>query len=309
MHTQAGQTGIKLISKWIGRVLLLLMAIWLMLAQGCMKFRISDKDATAKFQKQGVHITFGDLKFGDRRIHYAMTGRDTCPTLLLLHGSPGSWNAYESYLADSTLRRVFRMVSIDRPGFGYSDFSRAIPITEQVPLVGALMKHLGNRKPYIVGGHSLGGPLAALLAAAYPDQVRGLLLFVASVDPSEELPERWRPILGAFPLYFFLPGAFRPSNTELWAFKQDVQRLPAALQQITCPVLIVHGMKDPLVPPGNADFAQAQLTRSKWVRKEMLPQANHFIPWTRYEVLKSAMLTIKRVADSLREATDPAPAE
>lgn len=267
-----------------------LIVAWLFMANSCMRFRLSDREAQSRFQALGVPLQLADFRVNGRVLHYAVTGCDSCTTLLLLHGSPGSWEAFKDYLADSALRRHFRLVSIDRPGFGYSNYGDALPISQQLPLIGALISHLDNRKPLFVAGHSLGGPLAALVAARYPEQVHGLMLLAASVDPAEEKPERWRPFLKAFPFRYLVPGAFRPSNIELWAFKKDVHALPAALHSVRCPVVIIQGMRDPLVPPGNAFFAQQQLIHAPRVRFIRLPDANHFIPWTRFDTLRKAML-------------------
>jgi pimeloyl-ACP methyl ester carboxylesterase len=59
--------------------------------------------------------------FDGHNLHYIETGNAQKPTLIL-HGSPGSWNAFKEYLQDTTLLKKYRMIAIDRPGFGYSDF-------------------------------------------------------------------------------------------------------------------------------------------------------------------------------------------
>jgi pimeloyl-ACP methyl ester carboxylesterase len=291
---------IRRISKWTVRTLLFLLTAWVIMAQGCLRMRISDSEAMKKFREKGVPMQLQDYKYAGKTIHYALTGCDTCETLLLLHGSPGSWDTYERYLADTALRQAFRIISIDRPGFGHSNYGDAMPISKQAPMIAALLQQLDNGKRVIVAGHSLGGPLAVLLAGKYPANVQGLLLFAASVDPAEEKAERWRPVLKVFPLNLLLPGAFRPSNIELWAFKKDVKLMPAMLQQIHCPVIIVQGMKDDLVPAGNAYYAQSQLLHADTVRMIMLPGENHFIPWTQFDVLKAAMLEMKALMQRQR---------
>jgi len=275
-------------SKILGSVVI----IWLLFAQSCAKFIISDKKAITEFDKDTIPLQFRSEVINGHNIHYAITGLPDKPTLFFIHGSPGSWEAFKKYLKDKDLRAHFRLISIDRPGFGHSDYGAAISISEQATLIGPLIGHLQNGRDFYLVGHSLGGPLAVKLAAEYKKYISGIILLAASVDPNEEKRELWRPVLKLPPLCFLLPGAFRPSNVELWAFKKDVLTMPSDLNNITCPVIILQGMVDPLVPPGNAFYAQKQLINARSVKLITLDSANHFIPWTRFAQVKDALMSL-----------------
>ena len=122
-------------------------------------------------------------------MHYAQSGNDTFPTIVFVHRSPGSWNAFSKYMKDKELLDKYRMVSIDRPGFGNSDFGKAEPLEEQSALISPLFNDWKNGKPIYLVGHSLGGPLIIQLYADNPGLVDGLVLLAASVDPAEEKKE------------------------------------------------------------------------------------------------------------------------
>src|SRR5438093_9664267 len=96
-------------------ILLTICSCWLVFAKSCMRMRISDTDAKAEFDKHAISFKADYYKTDKRTIHYVITGKDTLPTLVFIHGSPGSWNAYEEYLKDSALQQHYRMISIDRP--------------------------------------------------------------------------------------------------------------------------------------------------------------------------------------------------
>lgn len=81
----------------------LLMGTLLVLAQGCMRFRTSDQDAVADFAKGGLTLVPHRLAAGNRTMHYVAIGAPHLPTLVFIHGSPGSWNAFSTYLKDSLL--------------------------------------------------------------------------------------------------------------------------------------------------------------------------------------------------------------
>lgn len=270
----------------------IILAIWIVIAQSCMQFKISDSEAKKQFDDAGVTLTTETIKVGKHHLHYAQTGNDTLPTILFVHGSPGSWNAFAGYMKDKDLLSKYRMISVDRPGFGYSDYGKAEPLEKQSALISTLFKDWNNGKPFYLVGHSLGGPLIIQLYAENPGIIDGLVLLAASVDPAEEKKEGWRNMLDGALLRYLLPGAFRPSNRELIYFKKDVLTLQDKFEKVTCKVYIVHGTKDTFVPPGNAAYAAKKLVNAASVDTTMIPGANHFIPWEHYDTIKKVLMKL-----------------
>jgi len=257
-----------------------------------MKFRISDTKAKEKFEKLGVALTTATVKVGSSQMHYVKTGNDSFPTIVFVHGSPGSWDAFSLYLQDKDLLKQFRMISIDRPGFGYSNFGDAEHLDDQSALISPLFNLWKNGKPIYLVGHSLGGPMLIQLNADNQGLFNGLILLAGSVDPAEEKKEKWRYLLDAGALSYLLPGAFKPSNKELIFFKKDVYALENKFALVKCKVIIVHGTEDTFVPVGNATYAQSKLVNADSVRLILIPGANHFIPWTKYETIKQILLEL-----------------
>ena len=204
---------------------LILITVWLVFAQCSMKYRISDKKAKEKFLKKGVALHTESAKVDGFDIHYAKTGNDTFPTLFFVHGSPDGWTRYEKFMQDKDLLTKYRMISIDRPGFGYSQFGDAKNIADQSKLISPLVRSIQNGKPLYAVGHSYGGPVIVKLQVDNQDLFDGLVLLAAAVDPQEEKPERWRYIMKIPPLNYLLPGAYRPSNTEHVYLKKDLKEL------------------------------------------------------------------------------------
>ena len=271
----------------------IILIAWIIFAQSCMTFRKADEEMKKEFEQKGVTLKTATEKIDGRNIHYAQTGADTLPTLVFIHGTPGSWNAFSIYLEDKELLQQYRMISIDRPGFGYSDFGKAENLQRQSELISPLLHKLDNDKPIYLVGHSLGGPMIILLAADNPNFFAGLVMISGSVDPAVEKPEKWRPLLFNTPLNLLVPGAFRPSNLELWYLKKDLVRLEEAYTKINCPVYFIHGDKDTWVPPGNVSYAKKLLVNAKSIEELMLPGGNHFIPWTKYKEIKQVLLRLK----------------
>jgi len=246
----------------------------------------------AKFDKAGITLNTFTRIVNKRHIHYAATGSDSLPTLVFIHGTPGSWDAFAGYLQDKELLQKYRMVSIDRPGFGYSDFGKPLHLSDQSLLLNETVRQIRNGKPIYLVGHSLGGPMIVLMAADNPEYYNGLVIISGSVDALEEKPEKWRPFLFNTPLNYLVPGAFRPSNEELWYLKKDLVALKSKFTNITAPVYFIHGSQDTWVPPGNVDYAKKLLINSPKVEELLIPDGNHFIPWTKYDQIKKVLLEI-----------------
>lgn len=272
---------------------LILLTVWLVFAQCSMKYRINDTKAKNEFSKEGITLVTGFIKVDGFNIHFAKVGNDSLPTLFFVHGSPDGWIRYKNFMKDKDLLTKFRMISIDRPGFGYSEFGEAKNLEEQSKLISPYVRSITNNKPIYAIGHSYGGPVIVQLQVDNQDLFDGLVLLAASVDPKEENPERWRYIMKIPPLNYLLPGAFRPSNEELVYLKNDLKELDKEWEKITCPVWILHGDKDTYVPIDNADYAKKKLTKARSVEVNILKGADHFIPKKRYEDVKEVLMRLQ----------------
>jgi pimeloyl-ACP methyl ester carboxylesterase len=274
-------------------IFILFIILWAFLAQSCMSFRITDEEAKKQFRDKGLQVTVKTEKVSTRNIHYASAGDEAKPMIVFIHGTPGSWNAFIQYMQDKDLLQQFRIVSVDRPGFGYSDFGKVLNLSAQSGILNNWVKQINNNKqPVYLVGHSLGGPLIVKMAADQPELYKGLVIISGSIDPDEEKAEKWRVVLFKTPLNYFLPGAFRPSNKELWYLKQDLKDLKSDFGKIKMPVYFIHGDNDTWVPPGNVAFGKKMLSNSNQVGELMLSKGNHFIPWTHYKEIKDVLLRL-----------------
>lgn len=258
-----------------------------------MSFRITDTEAKKQFDQKGVDVQLNTSKIGARSIHYASAGSNDKPTLLFIHGTPGSWNAFIDYMQDKELLKRFRIMSVDRPGFGYSDFGKAMNLPAQSVLLNQWVQQVSNGKPVYLAGHSLGGPLVVKMAADKPSLYKGLVIVSGSIDPAEEKAEKWRPLLYKTPLNYLLPGAFRPSNEELWYLKSDLKDLQKDFASITIPVYFIHGDADTWVPPANVAYGRKMLTHASEVGVLMIPKGGHFIPWTHFKEIRDVLVGLE----------------
>lgn len=272
----------------------LLFCGYLLFCQSCMRMRMSSKKTTEFFSKSNTTFTDASFKVSEEhQIHYIETGDLTKPTLLFLHGSPGSWDAYKTYLSDIDLQKKYHLIAIDRPGFGYSNFGEAEDLETQANLILPFIQSKNNNQPITLIGHSMGGPVAVKLAIKNPTLFKNLVILSGSIDPKAENPEEWRPVLMSKPIRYLIPGAFRPSNDELWWLKEDLIDMKFQLHKITSNVIIIHGTEDSLVPYSNVAFMEKTFINAKKIKTISIEKADHFIPWTHYEIIKKSLLNLE----------------
>lgn len=284
----------KKIKKRLKWSLLIFLLCWIVMAQSCMKFRISDSKAKQEFEQMGLHISFHYTDADEKGLHYAKAGADTLPTLFFVHGSPGSWDAFKIYMMDTALLQHFRIISVDRPGFGYSGFGTALHLEEQAVLINKIIEKENNNKLLHLIGHSIGGPVIVKLAQDYPDEFASLTILAGSISPKDEPKEYWRYLFLYTPLHLLMPGAFRPSNDEIVYFKKDLYGLDTGYAAIKIPVTFIHGDADKFVTVKNVEYGKKKLVNNPAVKVIIIPGASHFIPWEHFDLIKAHLLTLVR---------------
>ncbi len=99
--------------------------------------------------------------------------------VVLIHGFGASMYGWRHQLAPLAAAG-YRVVTFDNRGFGFSDKpAHGYHNAEYAHLVVSLLDSLGIASAVLVG-HSMGGAIAAEVARAYPDRVRGLVLVDAA---------------------------------------------------------------------------------------------------------------------------------
>jgi pimeloyl-ACP methyl ester carboxylesterase len=255
-----------------------------------MKNRWSDKKACRVFEQKNIPLRIFDTIIDKHHVHYAVSGSDSLPTLIFIHGSPGSWMNYMKYMWDEDMRKKFRIVAIDRPGFGFSDFGKAMHLQQQAEMIMPVLLRLKNDQPLYIAGHSYGGPLAVKLAADNPSLFESIVIIAGALDVSMEAKETWRKIMNVKPFYWGLPGAFGPSNSELLYLKKDLVPLQEDFKKVTCKVIFVHGDKDTWVPINNVGYGTKMMTNAAYIISDTIKNADHQIPWKNRDELKSILL-------------------
>lgn len=107
-----------------------------------------------------------------RWVYAYRNGKDpTAPVVVMLHGFTGSKENW--YPLARVLGRRYRLLIPDLPGWGESERKpgTVYGFAEQATHVAALIAALSPNQPVVLLGHSMGGGIAALVAARYPQQI------------------------------------------------------------------------------------------------------------------------------------------
>ena len=128
-----------------------------------------------------AHEPMGKLiDIGGLKLHINPTGvKDSKPTLVI-EGGCGMATEYYHWLSEG-LKDSMRVVRYDRAGIGYSEASNTPRTPETIAReLHQLLQEAGESPPYILAGHSLGGPYIRVFAELYPDEVVAMVFLDAT---------------------------------------------------------------------------------------------------------------------------------
>ena len=129
----------------------------------------------AEFARQRVAagLSAGTLEAAGHRWAYAYREADdpAAPTIVMLHGFTGSKENW--YPLARALGGRYRLLVPDLPGWGASQRKpgAAYGFPEQAENVAAFLQVVSPDRSVVLLGHSMGGGIAALVAARHPDAV------------------------------------------------------------------------------------------------------------------------------------------
>lgn len=259
----------------------------------CVTFRMSSREIDDYIRINKIDGAQYKYNTGSRVINYVTAGDSTKPLVLFIHGSPGSLSAFIHFLKDSTLTERAFLITTDRPGFGHSNFGWGEgSLAKQSEALKPILARYKGSRPIILVGHSLGGPLIVKMAMDYPELVDGLIIVAGSVDPKLEPNETWfrAPLATPF-LSWILPRSLRASNEEIYHLKPELQKLLPYWKDIRCPVIVIQGQKDSLVPKENVDFIRKMLVNAP-VEYVLVDEMDHFVPWSNPELIHDAIIKL-----------------
>lgn len=195
-------------------------------------------------------------------VHYEVIGRGR--PLVFVHGWIGSWRYWVPAMEE--LSAGHRTYALDLWGFGDSDkLSAYYDVDAYVELLAEFLEQLGVGPAPIVG-HALGGLVALLYAAQFPEQVDQVMAVSVPVTSEAVL----RPLSGfsgdGEALARLVSRRANFPEVDMEARKADAAAIAATIRSaidhdlrhvlppIETPVLLAHGGDDPLIRPPEPEW-------------------------------------------------------
>jgi len=238
------------------------------------------------------------INWNGTEIHYTESGSGF--PILMIHGFGGSNRDF--ILLDSMVHDKYRVIRVDLPGFGLSDFPKQ---TEENPdyikvyddYFTFLLDTLHLDSCYVMG-NSLGGLMSWNLAVKHPSVVKKLILFnSAGYDMAEVIKSANAKVFKygivqlllqkGIPKFFTKRGMQRvfynkslltvdreQRINDFWNRKGNMQQIlnmassdkfldQNLIKQIACPTLIVWGKQDKVVHPKYAERFHSDIMKSR----------------------------------------------
>lgn len=230
-------------------------------------------------------------RVGTSEIAYQVGGRGA--PLVLIHGLSGSGRWWARNVAE--LARHFEVYLVDLVGFGASRRSRPFVLREAASLLARWMEQIGVERAAVVG-HSMGGHIAADLAADFPARVERLVLVDPAVLPMAfshrqhgtsmvreaiQMPLDFLPTLVADALRAGVGTIWRAANELL------TTDLRPKLAQIQVPTLVIWGEHDALLP---LDFGKQLGQHLRFEELVVIKGAGHNPMWDRPQAFNQVVL-------------------
>jgi pimeloyl-ACP methyl ester carboxylesterase len=260
------------------------------------RYMRSDKELSDHYAEMKFTPAYKSIPFLKRTIHYAVIAKnDSLPLLVFVHGAPGAWYGYMNLMDDTTLQKKYKMISVDRLGYGKSDYGKAETSTSlQALSIKSIIdkENTGHHKVTLVG-RSYGAPITAWLAINYPQQVEKLFMVSPVIDPDKE-KFYWFSAAGKSGLVqWMLPELLNVATAEKYAHESEMQKMLPKWKNLYVPTVVVSGAADRIADTANFSFAKRHLVNCDTTMM-MLPNTGHLVTAERPAVIKDLILNGKK---------------
>jgi len=250
----------------------------------------SDEKVLEKLENPGLtpHVYYNTYKEFTYRVVAMQKELDTTlPTLVFVHGSPGSALDFSRYFKDSILNKKANILGYDRIGYGINNAGKVMgSIAFELEILNDVTKDISPQKIILIG-YSYGGPVVL----ASPKKYKYKVSLASSVSADLE------PIFWTLNLYKWrltrplVPAVLRAASEEKYAHLSDLPKYNDQWNKSPSPVVNIHGDKDWIVPYENSIILRSKIDENKFTMVT-INNGGHELIWSDFKLIRGEILNL-----------------
>jgi pimeloyl-ACP methyl ester carboxylesterase len=248
----------------------------------------------------GFAFTYADA--GGHKLRMLVSGHGGPAVVFETGGSAAAGGPLEAWeRVQPAVSRFTTTVSYDRAGIGFSPAGPNPRDARQVASeLHTALQNAHVKPPYVLVGHSFGGPLIRVFAGLYPEDVCGLVL----VEPAQEEFIEWN--LSRKGKDEKPPHDWKDIEASLTEAHES--RVPVGI-----PVILITGMGPRVIPDfvTEKDKQEFKVTRPVWLKfhtewLEKIPNSKHIVTedsghMVPFEQPEQVIQAVREVVDKVNE--------
>ena len=227
----------------------------------------------------------------DFQLHYRTIGKANKAVAIWVHGTPGNWTDSAYLYRNKDFISQVKLIMLDRPGWGESQYLKQPRLVTSFAEISSLVKPLLTKLkaehpdvPLILLGHSWGGSVVPTIAFEHPNQVDGVIMLAAGLDPDLTKPRWYNRFASTYFGQAIIGNGLRLANDEIYALRAELLKQHDRWAEIKQPMIVAQGKIDKLVSPKNADYAEAVLPKeNSYILR--LNQQGHLLHFERMDLV------------------------
>jgi pimeloyl-ACP methyl ester carboxylesterase len=230
------------------------------------RFIYTDSELAEHYENKKTIPQYKFTEIAGRQIHYAVVEKsENLPLLLLVHGAPGAWYGFLNLIDDSLLQQHFKIISIDRPGYGKSGYGLPELSTHMQAIALKKVIDVENKRhqKVILLGRSYGAPIAASCAINNPKDISKLFMVSPVIDPDRER-FYWFSTIGRWKFTkWLLPQMMNVATEEKYTHAEQMETLKDKWKNLYVPTYVIVGEKDVIADTANFTFSKKYIVNCK----------------------------------------------
>ncbi|MDH5414147.1 MAG: alpha/beta hydrolase [Flavobacteriaceae bacterium] len=209
----------------------------------------------------------------------------TLPTLVFVHGSPGSPLDFARYFKDSLLNNKSNILGYERVGYGLMNAGNIQgSIKSELEILHDVIKNIPSERIVLIG-YSYGGTIVLASPKNYKFKVSLASAISADLEPMFWILNlyKWsitRPLI---------PKIVQAAAKEKYAHLTDLPKYETLWTISESPVINIQGDKDWIVPYENSLILEPKF-RDKDFKMVTIQGGGHALIWSDFDLIKNEIL-------------------